>query len=272
MSSAAILTDTTLCTGCESCVKACKRENDLGADRPWRQTGAIDDLSSTRYTTIVRRPGGHNVRKQCRHCLEPACVSACLVGAMQKTPEGPVIYDRQRCMGCRYCMVACPYEIPRYDWDKAVPGVRKCTMCYDRLQAGKIPACVEGCPEKATIFGSREAMLAEARKRIEASPDKYLSEIYGEHVVGGTSVLYISNYPLDFLRAKPEMDDTPVPELTAKALHVVPPAIVTVGAVMTGIYWIIGRRMRMQALAAADAASTADGSAETPRTDDEEQE
>jgi Fe-S-cluster-containing dehydrogenase component len=164
----AILTDTTLCTGCEQCVQACKQVHDLGKDVPRHWKARIDDLSSTRYTTIESHatteqcPEGHFVRKQCRHCLKPACVSACLVGALQQTPEGPVIYDGERCMGCRYCMMACPYGIPRYDWQAAVPYVRKCNLCYDRLMGddgqrieGVQPACVEACPQKATIFGDR---------------------------------------------------------------------------------------------------------------------
>jgi len=146
----AILTDVTRCTGCEKCVDACKDEYELGEDRPWRGQSAIDDLSASRYTTIVNKPGNHHVRQQCRHCLEPACVSACIVGALQKTPEGPVIYDAKKCIGCRYCLMSCPFDIPRYDWDRAVPYVRKCTMCYDRHQttdpkrdAGHL---LKGCP------------------------------------------------------------------------------------------------------------------------------
>ena len=172
MTAKAILTDTTLCIGCEKCVEACRRENKLGEDkpRPWKMR--IDDLSATRYTTIVRRPGSRFVRQQCRHCRQPACVSACLVGALQKTPEGPVIYDPDRCIGCRYCMMACPYGIPRYDWDKPVPYVRKCTLCYARLGQGREPACVEACPTKATIFGARDDLLAEAHRRIRRNPRK----------------------------------------------------------------------------------------------------
>lgn len=161
----AILTDTTRCTGCESCVHACKQTYGLGRDRAWRWKERIDDLSATRFTTIENRPGGHHVRKQCRHCLEPACVSACLVGALQKTELGPVVYDQNRCMGCRYCMMACPYGIPRYEWQTAVPYVRKCILCYDRIKEGKQPACTEACPYNATIFGTRAEMLTEARRR-----------------------------------------------------------------------------------------------------------
>lgn len=248
--SVAILTDTTKCTGCEACVVACKEENDLGKDQPRRWKSRIDDLSSTRFTTIIHRPGGRSVRQQCRHCQEPACVSACIVGALVKTDEGPVVYDGDECMGCRYCMMACPYGIPRYEWDKPVPYVRKCTMCYERIKEGKQPACTEACPEKATIFGTRAEMLAVAHERIKENPDKYIDRVYGEHEIGGTSVLYISDIPLDFLAFKPDLGNEPLPQLTWASLTKVPPVIVGMAAAMSGIYFIIGRRMRLQAEAA----------------------
>ena len=242
-----ILIDTTRCSGCETCVAACKKANGLGPDRPWRGQASIDGLSSTRYSTILRRPGRHYVRQQCRHCLEPACVSACLVGAMRKSPEGPVVYDASLCMGCRYCMMACPYDIPRYDWDRAAPEIRKCTMCYARLADDKEPACVEACPEKALAFGTRDAMLAEAGRRIAAQPETYLPTIRGEREVGGTSVLYVSDIPLDFLGAKANLGERPRPELTWAALKKVPGVVLGMGGLMTGIYWIVGRRMRLAA-------------------------
>ena len=246
----AILNDTTRCTGCEKCVAACKEEYELGRDRPWRAQGAVSDLSSTRYTTIVRRPDEHYVRQQCRHCLEPACVSACLVGAMQKTPEGPVVYDADKCMGCRYCLAACPYSIPRYEWDQRVPYVTKCTMCIDRVRQGDIPACVDACPEEATMFGTRAELLAEAHRRIDENPGKYQPRVFGEHEIGGTSVLYISDIPLDFLAWQPDLGTQPLPERTWAALHKVPPLMLGMGGLMTGIYWVVGRRMRLASEAA----------------------
>ena len=255
----AMLIDTTLCTGCQRCVKACKRVNGLGSDRPWREQATIDGLSATRFSTILRRPEDHFVKQQCRHCLEPACVSACLVGAMQKTPEGPVIYDGQRCMGCRYCMVACPFGIPRYQWDRAVPYVRKCTLCYPRLKEGKLPACVEACPQKAAIFGDRAELLAEAHRRLRASPGKYVPIVNGEHGVGGTSVLYISDIPLDFLAWKPELDGQPLPQRSWAALKEVPPIILLMGGLMAGTNWIIGRRMKLAAEAESSRHAPRDG-------------
>jgi formate dehydrogenase iron-sulfur subunit len=243
--SPAILIDTTLCVGCESCVAACKEENGLGEDRPWRGQAAIDSLSATRNITVRRRPHNQFVVQQCRHCLEPACASACLVGAMQKTPEGPVIYDADKCIGCRYCLLACPFGIPRYDWDTPVPIVHKCTMCYHRLQKGGIPACVEACPQNATIFGNRDELLAEARRRLADNPGRYAPRIYGEHEVGGTSVLYITDTSLAFLSYKPDLGDQPLPALSWQALKKVPPVILGMGALMGAVYWTVNRRMRV---------------------------
>jgi formate dehydrogenase iron-sulfur subunit len=260
----AILTDTTLCTGCEACVHACKQTYGLGRDRAWRWKQRVDDLSSTRFTTIVQRPGNRHVRRQCRHCLEPACVSACPVGALRKMDTGPVFYEEDRCMGCRYCMMACPYGIPRYEWESAVPYVRKCIMCYDRVSEGKQPACTEACPYGATIFGTRADMLAEARRRIRSTPEKYHPRgnphICGEEEVGGTSVLYLSDVSLDFLGWHTELGHEPVPALTWGALSKVPPLALGVAAAMSAAYWVIGRRMHLQALAKAEAERGADTS------------
>ena len=162
---------------------------------------------------------------------------------MQKTPEGPVIYDPDRCMGCRYCLAACPYGIPRYDWQDRVPHVSKCTLCAPRLSEGKIPACVEACPEEATIFGARDELLAEAHRRIKAEPDKYIDHVWGEKEVGGTSVLYISDVDLNLtdLDAGITSED-PMPHRTTKILHQMPAVFVGMAAVMGGLHWIIRRR------------------------------
>jgi formate dehydrogenase iron-sulfur subunit len=247
----AILTDVTKCTGCEKCVEACVKANNLGEYKPGREPDIQDigdGLSATRWTAIVSRPGQHFVRKQCRHCLDPACVSACPVGAMQKTSEGPVIYDKAICIGCRYCMMACPWTIPRYEWDTWLPYVNKCTLCYPRLREGKLPACVEACPEEATIFGDRDELIAEARRRLTAEPTKYVPHIYGEHEVGGTAVLYISDISLDFLNYKNPLPEEPVPERTSVVMQNVPTIAVGMAALCSALYWVIGRRMRMARL------------------------
>ncbi len=261
--SPAILVDTTRCVGCEECVLACKKENDLGPDELRPGQLSVDSLSSTRFTTVLREPGNHFVKQQCRHCVDPACVSACLVGAMQKTPEGPVIYDAELCMGCRYCMVACPYGIPRYEWDEAVPKVRKCSLCYPRLKEGKEPACVEACPQDALLFGRRDDLLDEAHRRLAAHPDIYVPHVYGEKEVGGTSVLYISDMSLGFLGWSGNLGDGPLPALSWQALKKVPPVVVGMGGLMSGIYWLIRRRMQLAARAA-DAARESAAAKEGP--------
>lgn len=258
IASPAILVDTTRCIGCEECVVACKEVNDLGPDRLRPGQERVDSLSETRFTTILRRPGNHFVKQQCRHCLEPACVSACLVGAMQKTPEGPVIYDNELCMGCRYCLTACPYGIPRYEWDEAVPYVRKCNLCYPRLKEGKEPACVEACPQQALLFGSRPKLLAEAHRRITEHPEAYVPHVYGEKEVGGTSVLYLADISLGFLGWSGKLGDEPLPPLSWASLKKVPPVIVGMAGIMGSIYWVIHRRMELAARAAEAAAGSAD--------------
>jgi formate dehydrogenase iron-sulfur subunit len=241
--SVAILTDVTRCVGCLECLAACKKENGLGMDVPkvWQKN---DGLSAENWTSIIQKPGPHYVRKQCRHCLEPACASACPVGALHKTPEGVVVYDNDKCLGCRYCMMACPYGIPRYDWDQTVPYVRKCIMCYPRITKGQQPACTQACPKQATIFGDRKELLAEAHRRIKENPGKYIDHVWGEHEVGGTSVLYISDIDLGFLCYQPNLN-TSLPARTAPAMKSVPFAFVGMGATMLGLNWIVKRRQKL---------------------------
>ena len=246
----AILVDITRCIGCEECVLACKDENDLGPDRLRQGQEAVSGLSATRYSTILRYPDNHFVRHQCRHCLEPACVSACLVGAMQKTPEGAVVYDSSLCMGCRYCLVACPYGIPRYEWDEAAPLVQKCTLCHHRITEGKEPACVEACPEDALLFGERGELLAEAHRRIAQNPVRYVDHVWGETEVGGTSVLYIADMSLGFLGWSEKLGESALPHLTWASLKKVPWMVVGMGSLMGGIYWVVNRRMKLAAKAA----------------------
>jgi len=241
----AILTDITKCIGCFECVAACKASHGLENDVP-RDWHRNDGLSAKNWTAIVQRQSGHYIRKQCRHCLEPACESACPVAALIHTDTGAVIYDPSKCIGCRYCMIACPYGIPRYNWEDAVPYIQKCDMCYDRIKRGLQPACTEACPNGATIFGDRDELLAEAHRRIKAEPDKYFNRVFGEHEVGGTSVLYIADIDLEFM-SYPAHKDTPVlPETTAAAMHAVPVAFLGMGALMGGLYWFCKRRDQVQ--------------------------
>jgi len=240
---AAILTDVTRCVGCLECVAACKREFGLAYDVPrvWQNN---DGLSAENWTAVLQKPDQRYVRKQCRHCLEPACASACPVGALRQTKEGAVVYDSTKCLGCRYCMMACPYAIPRYDWDRTVPYVRKCVMCHDRLTTGRQPACTEACPYEATEFGDRDELLTKAHQRIQAAPTRYLDHVWGEHEFGGTSVLYISDIDLGFLAYQPNMK-TSLPHTTEAAMKSVPVAFVGMGGAMLGLHWIIKRRQQL---------------------------
>jgi formate dehydrogenase iron-sulfur subunit len=241
---AAILTDITKCIGCLECVTACKQANklDLDVPRTWQKD---DGLSAQNWTSILQRPGDHYVRKQCRHCLEPACASACPVGALHTTETGAVVYDNNKCLGCRYCMMACPYGIPRYDWDERVPYVRKCILCYDRITAGEQPACTAACPTGATIFGERDELIAEGHRRIAENPGTYIDRVWGEHEVGGTSILYVSDIDLGFLSYKSNLGTKPLPSTTAPAMKAVPFAFVGMGGIMYGLNWIIQRRIEL---------------------------
>ena len=242
----AILFDATQCVGCNKCVQACVEKNRLDAEIPDPTTEA-DGLSGRRRTSIVLVPGTkRHVKKQCLHCLEPNCQSACLVGAMKKTPEGPVLYDADKCIGCRYCMLACPVGIPRYQWDQPLPYVQKCDFCYDLVKVGQKPACVAACPHQALFQGGRDEMLALAREKIQAGPDQYLDHIYGEHEIGGTNVFYLSDVPLEaVLRFPANVGSMPIPEMTWPVINKTPVVALTVLGSLIGTYWIIERRMKL---------------------------
>lgn len=237
---AAILTDLTKCIGCGACALACQEINDLPKQE---QPQALSDD----VWTIVRKSRGINIRRQCMHCLDPACVSVCPVRALQKTPEGPVIYKAERCIGCRYCMLACPFGIPKYEWDLALPKVRKCIMCYEkRVKQHSQPACTAACPTGATIFGDRDALIAEAQGRIAREPNRYVDHIYGVREAGGTSVLYLSPVPFAELGFPATIQDGSYPKLTWSILSKVPNILSIGGVLMIGIYWIVHRRMTLE--------------------------
>jgi formate dehydrogenase iron-sulfur subunit len=235
-----ILTDLTKCIGCEACVWACKDVNGLP-----RADGA-KALSATTWTRI-ERIGTVNIRRQCMHCLDPACASVCPVGALHKTPEGAVVYEQDRCIGCRYCMVGCPFGIPKYEWGKALPFVRKCILCYDkRVSKGKQPACASVCPTGATIFGDRDKLLEEARRRILSQPSRYVNHVYGLKEAGGTSVMYLSRIPFDKLGFRKLQSYDPYPRLTWNVLSKLPSVVTVGGALMFGIAWVVRRREELK--------------------------
>lgn len=267
----AVLHDTTLCIGCRRCEAACNTVNDLPApNTPFTDLTVLDrDRRTTAktYTVVNRKPSENNqpvfIKKQCNHCLEPACASACFVKAFTKTEEGAVIYDESVCVGCRYCMIACPFEIPAYEYDKALtPRIMKCTMCHPRILEGKLPGCVEACPTEALLFGTRGDMLKIARQRITRRPDQYVDHIYGEREMGGTAWLYLSAVPFEQIGMRMDLGVTPAPELTAGALGAVPMVVGLWPVLLTGIYAMSKRRDKIaaeeRALAVSAARSEAD--------------
>jgi formate dehydrogenase iron-sulfur subunit len=253
----AILFDATLCIGCGACYAACKEQNALP------QTAADilrDDLSADTYTVVNRR-GGRYVRRLCMHCEDPTCVSVCPVGALTKTAEGPVAYDAAKCMGCRYCMQACPFEVPRYEWDDPLaPRVRKCEMCRGRIADGLAPACATVCPTGATTFGERDALLEVATRRIRENPGRYVDHVYGADEVGGTSVLILSDVPFEALGYRTDLPKEPLPQLTWSILHKLPRVLGDGGVLMSGIWWITNRRKEVRRAERRAGNSTHEGS------------
>jgi len=245
----AMLYDPTLCIGCRSCEIACKREYDLRAKTDQADVDVYerqDDLSATTRTVVqvaeVEQTGEWSfMKRQCMHCLHPACVSACPVGALQQTEHGAIVYKGERCIGCRYCQVACPFSIPKFEWDETFPYIVKCDMCIDRLEEGQQPACADVCPTGAIKFGDRDELIADAKSRIANNPDKYVDHIYGENEIGGTSVLYLTSVPFEEL-GLPDVDSEPVTELSeAIATYGTPGVAVSVAGLLGGLYYWFSR-------------------------------
>ncbi|MBI4672130.1 MAG: 4Fe-4S dicluster domain-containing protein [Chloroflexi bacterium] len=249
-----VLVDTTRCIGCRACQLACKEKNNLPADAPTLPPNRTfpESLSATTFSLVeFRRVGGDDqhpeirpVKKQCMHCLEPACVSVCPVAAMQKTARGPVVYDAEKCIGCRYCMLACPFNVPKFEWDSANPRIRKCQMCADLIEQGKLPACVQACPVQALTFGTRAELIAEAQARVSGAPAKYIPYIYGLNEVAGTSFLYLANVPFDQLGFAVNLPDTPLPDNTRQVLEKLPAVAAGIGLFLGGAAWWNARRAR----------------------------
>ena len=244
----ALLIDITRCIGCKACVGACMEEHGLTGD-PDKVVG----LSARSLTALTKR-GDLNVRELCRHCLTPSCASVCPVKAFTKTAAGPVVYDASRCLGCRYCMQACPFNVPKYTWDRPVPSVVKCDFCAARQAKGLPTACAEACPAEATVFGERDALIAEAHKRIAENPGTYYDHVYGEHEAGGTSMLFLSPVPFEELGFRVDLKQSPLPELTQAALGKIPGIATIGGSLLFGIWWITNRREEVARAEAAEAA------------------
>lgn len=245
-----VLVDTTVCVGCRRCEWACKTAHSIEA-------GDIELYNNRDVFKNKRRPE-HNaftvvneyqvgngslidVKVQCMHCDEPACVSACIVGAFEKRQSGAVIWNGDKCIGCRYCMVACPFQIPTFDYHKAIePEIKKCDFCYTKIEKGELPACVEICPTEAITFGKREDLIYAAKQKIKNYPERYYNKILGESVVGGTSWLYLAS--VDFAKLDfPKLGDNPAPGVSESIQHgifayFVPP--IAIYALLGGIMWL----------------------------------
>ncbi|MCB1059702.1 MAG: 4Fe-4S dicluster domain-containing protein [Calditrichaeota bacterium] len=255
-----ILVDTTQCIGlnCRRCEIACAKENGLPLPEAAPEDASV--FEQTRRThenqfTIVNRFDGPTedshiyVKRQCMHCDEPACASACLVQAFHKTDTGAVTYDPSVCIGCRYCMVACPFDVPAYEYHSALHSrVRKCTFCFEsRLKEGRPPACVEACPREVMTFGRREDLIKLARQKIARNPEKYVDHIYGEHEVGGTSWMYISSQPFDKIGFRTDLGTTPYPALTRNYLSAAPLVMAIWPAFFLSIYLFSKRKDELAA-------------------------
>lgn len=255
-----VLHDSVRCIGCRQCEAGCQKVNaDVlptpdkykVPEKPFDDLSVLDKKRRTdfqKYTVVNRylTAGGKTFfrKQQCNHCQEPACASACFVKAFVKTPEGPVVYRPDLCVGCRYCMVACPYYSPTYDYDSVWnPLVYKCTMCAPRIAQGKLPGCVEACPKDALTFGTRSALLRLARKRIADNPELYVEHIYGENEMGGTNWLYLA--PVEHAELdQPVLSKTSAPELTSGALGSVAMVAGIWPVLLGGAYFISKRRTK----------------------------
>ena len=236
-----VLVDLTRCIGCRACENACRVRAGFGP-LPTAAIGygAGEGRLSFRTRTFIDFRDDNlkpklPVKRQCMHCLDPACVSVCPVAALEKTAAGPVVYHENVCIGCRYCILACPFGVPKYEWDNALmPRVGKCDFCADRQAKGQSPACVATCPTGALKFGTRRGVLQEAKARVDSQPNRYTS-IYGEDVVGGTSWIYLSDTAPEEVGFPRGLPKEPLPSLTWKAISNLPFVVIGVGLILSAV-------------------------------------
>jgi formate dehydrogenase beta subunit len=249
--SVGMLYDSTKCVGCKACMAACNEANNISPDTASSDGRAAMpvDLNEHALNIIKLYTDSGNashayIKRQCMHCVDPACVSACMIGAMRKQANGVVTYDASRCVGCRYCEMGCPFNVPKFEWSKSVPKIVKCQLCIHRTSKGQLPACVEVCPAQAVIYGKRSELLAEAHRRLKEHPERYLPKVYGEHEAGGTQVLYLAGVDFEKL-GLPGYSDQPVPQTVYNVQHTVYQGFVlpiALYGVLAGITWRNRRR------------------------------
>ena len=221
------------CIGCRSCAVACKQHNAQPAGSWWNR---VVTPGSDRHLTASAPENLYFLPIHCQHCQNAPCVKVCPVGATYQTDDGTVLIDFERCIGCRYCMVACPFYVPAFEYEKAfTPRVLKCTFCSHRTSRGQAPACVEACPYGVMTFGKRGELLELAHERITKHPHRYVHHVYGETEVGGTSWLYLSPVSFEKLGFQADVPHFAIPELTHGALSVVPMVILLWPAVLGGL-------------------------------------
>ncbi|OED42986.1 dimethylsulfoxide reductase, chain B [Endozoicomonas sp. (ex Bugula neritina AB1)] len=163
--------DTSKCTGCKTCQLSCKDENDLPIGVNWRRVYEYGggDWVQHEDGTFSNDVFAYYVSVSCNHCAKPACTKACPTGAMHKRKEdGLVVVDKDVCVGCRYCEMACPYGAPQYDAEKK--HMTKCDGCFDRVTVGKSPICIESCPLRALDFGPIDELRAKYGDRADIAP------------------------------------------------------------------------------------------------------
>ncbi len=252
-----LLHDTTLCVGCRSCEVACKEVNDLPpfpgeavGDRSVYETARRSTDTTLTVVNRYREAEGNQpavFRKlQCMHCNEPCCAAVCPVHAFEKTPEGPVLYHAELCMGCRYCVMACPYYALAYEYDNPLtPRVMRCTMCYSRIKEGLQPGCAEACPMGAITFGRRDELLKVARERIRKNPDRYVDHVFGEHEFGGTSWLVLAGVPFEELDLHAGVTHESLPAIGTSYLSVVPLVITIYPGLLAGFYAFTKRKEQL---------------------------
>lgn len=244
-----LLYDATLCIGCKACNIACRDANGLPPDTSGSPDGLYNapiDLSARAKSVIKLYQDGpvrSFMKAQCMHCIDPACVAACMIGALQKREFGVVTYNVDFCIGCRYCEIACPYNVPKFEFAKAIPRIVKCEMCKERLAKGQEPACTDVCPRHAVIFGRRAELLKEAKRRIEASPGRYVPKVYGETDGGGTQVLYLSHVPFEKL-GLPALGDEPAPQLARSIQHAIYRGFIAPAALYAALGLVMLRNRR----------------------------